>query len=271
MATIGALTNYLENSLINHLLRDIPYTSSSSLSISLYTVSPSDIKTIGEVNEEGYMRMAGNFIISGTSASNIQIEFPEATGAWGDIVGVGIMDAFTGGSMLYWGVLDSPIRISTGEIFSISGNMLNIQLKGSTKGGWGAGIPQQILEHTLDNTTFTSPGTSVYLATGSGLIYDTDYTFVSWNETTGTGYSRKQISGINDWASPTNGSTYNLNDVVFSQPPITGDWGRITHIVLFDDPTSGSPLLWGKLLSPIYITGGDGLKFSAGNIDIVLD
>lgn len=272
MATIGALTNYLENNLINHILRDITYTSGASVWVALYTVSPSDSKKIGEVSGGGYTRQNAYFYVSGTSASNIfPIEFPEATGAWGNIVGVGIMDAATDGNMLYWGVLNNTIGINTGEIFSIGGNMLNIQLRGSSKGGWGAGIPEQILEDTLSYGTFPSPGSSVYLATGSGLVYDTDYTFVSWNETSGTGYSRKQISGTGSWASPTSGSTYNLNDVIFSTPPITGNWGRITHIVLYDSPTSGNTLLWGRLLFPIYITDGDGLKFSAGNIDVVLD
>jgi hypothetical protein len=229
----------------------------------------------------GYTRIrigAGSSIsitVSGNSATNYsKIEFPESTATWGTIVGVAIMDASSDGNILFWGQTNNQVAISTGEIFSIPVGFLIIELSSGTKGGWGNGIPAQILNHVLNNSAMSSPGTSVYVALGKNLVVDTDYNFVSWTEVStsgGTGYGRKQVQGTSAWYSPISGSTTNLSDVVFASPPIAVDWGAITHVVVFNNSTGGNALLWGKLGAPVWITSGDGFKFAAGNIDVVID
>jgi hypothetical protein len=270
MATKGTLSNYLENQLINHFLRNIVYPAPANIWAALYTASPSDTKQGTEVSGGGYTRIPASFSITGNTATNLKIEFPEATGAWGTVVSISIMDNSTGGNILFWGEIINPTAIDIGENYFINEGFLEISLSGGTKGGWGDGIPAAILNHVLKNTTMLFPGDNVYVTCGSSLVVDDEYTFVSWNETSGTAYSRKKVSGTS-WYGPTSGSTTNLNDVVFKAPPITGDWDRITHIAIFNASTSGDVLMWGKLYSPIYITNGDGLKFEAGNIDITLD
>jgi hypothetical protein len=274
MTTLGTLSNYLENKLINHLLRNTIYTRSSYIYVALYTTSPTDSKPGTEVSiEKGYARqymgVSYAFNISGNSATNaILIQFPEATENWGTIVGVSIMDAKTDGNILFWGETNNQININTGEIYRINPGALEIKLNGGTKGGWGDGIPELILKHVLQTPSLPFSGTNVYVATGSALAIDENYTFVSWRETTGTGYSRKSATS---WYEPTSGFTTNLSNINFATPPIAADWGRITHIVIFNASTTGDALMWGKLYSPIYITAGDGLKFDAGNIDITLN
>lgn len=283
MATIGTLSTYLENKLINHLLRNTAYTPPAGVWVALYTIAPSDTRPGTEVStvNTGYTRIrigAGSSIsitVSGNSATNYsKIEFPESTGTWGTIVGVAIMDASSDGNILFWGQTNNQVTISTGEIFSIPVGFLIIELSSGTKGGWGNGIPAQILNHVLNSSAMSSPGTSVYAALGKNLVVDTDYNFVSWTEVStsgGTGYARKQVQGTGAWYSPTNGSTTNLSDVIFANPPIGVDWGAITHVVVFNNSTGGNALLWGKLGAPVWITSGDGFKFAAGNIDVVID
>jgi len=269
MSTTGTLTTYLENKLINHLLLNTAYTPPASVWLALYTISPSEIKNGTEVSGGGYVRqnISASLTISGNYANNTTaILFPEATSGWGTIVGIAIMDASINGNMLFWGIMSNEKTISAGESFFMGVGNLTLELRGGTKGGWGEEIPQQILNLVLKNTPFTSP-TNVYIATGSALSYDEDYNFVDWGETSAAGYSRKTAT----WYSPTNGSSCNLSDVVFSAPPIAQEWGRITNIVIFDSSTSGKSLLWGKLYSPIYITVGDGLKFPIGEISIIID
>jgi hypothetical protein len=271
MAITGTLTDYLENKLINHLLRNTVYTPPASVWIALYTISPSETKRGVEVIGGGYTRMQVTFTISGNSAINsATIEFPEATANWGTIVGVSIMDAATSGNMLFWGEISNPLTLNAGEIYSIYDGLLIIELLGGIKGGWGDGIPQQVLNHVLNNSAMSSPGTNVYLALGNTLVTDAEHTFVSWTETTtsGTTYSRKQITS---WYAPTTGSTTNLSDVVFASPPLGTGWGRIENVAIFNASTSGDVLLWGRLRAPIYIISGDGLKFVAGDIDITLN
>jgi|WetSurSiteA1Bulk_404760.scaffolds.fasta_scaffold00605_9 hypothetical protein len=275
MATIGTMTDYLENKLINHLLLNTNYSSPAAAYLALYTATPSDIRTgtevISTVSASSYTRqnISGNMTVSGSYAYNsTKITFPEAMSDWGTILGVGIMDAATSGCILFWGKMNNTITINTGEVFSINPGMLSIGLSGGTKGGWGDGIPQQILNHVLKNTPMSSPGTNVYVALGNGLTYGNGYEFTGWTETSATGYSRKKVTS---WYSPTAGSTCNLAEVLFSNPPISVVWGSITNIVIFNASSSGDALLWGKLRSPVYIIDGDGFKFAPGDIDITFN
>jgi hypothetical protein len=268
MATIGPLSTYLENSLINHLLRNTSFASPSPVYVALYTVSPTETRAGIEVSGNGYARQTAAFTVSGSYASNTSLlTFPEATGNWGTVIGVGIMDASTAGNMLFWGDIDNATTINAGESYIINVGMLNIGLRGGARGGWGNGMPQQILNHVLGNSSYSSPGTNVYIACGNSLVTDTSYTFVSWTEisTSGTGYARKAATS---WYAPTSGSTSNLSDVLFATPPLGVTWGRITHVAVFNAISGGNMLVWGRLRAPIYIIAGDGLKFASGDIDV---
>jgi hypothetical protein len=273
MPTIGIMTNYLENDIIKSLLRDeASITTTGGMWIALNTSLPSEARKGREVGGGDYARQQVAFTVFDNVAYNTStIDFPEATIDWGEIVAVSIMDASTSGSVLFWGEMTEPITINTGENFTINASNLRIELSGGTKGGWGDGIAELVLGRYLNNIPFTTYDVT-YLATGSSLVVDEYYNFVSWRETPGgaTGYSRIRCSGSN-WYEPTTGSTTNLNDIIFYSPPIPNDWGRITHVVIFDALTSGNALFWGKLRSPIYITAGDGLKFEAGSVDITLN
>jgi hypothetical protein len=271
MATNGALSPYLENKLINHLLRNTSYSPPSTVYAALYTVAPTETRASGEVEVSGtgYARQPVTFTVSGSYAFNDStITFPEATTDWGTVVGVTIMDASTEGNVLFWGATTNSLVVSSGESYIINAGMLNVGLRGGTKGGWGNGIPAELLDHVLKNSAYSSPGSSVYMALGKNLAYDTTYNFTGWTEVStsgGTGYSRKQITS---WYSPTSGSTCNLSEIVFANPPIAVEWGAVTHVVIYNNSAGGNALLWGKLRSPIYIIDGDGLKFAPSDIDI---
>lgn len=268
MATIGPLSTYLENSLINHLLRNTAFSSPTDVYVALYTVAPTETRAGIEVSGYGYARQVAGFTVSGSFAYNSTLlTFPAATGNWGTILGVGIMDASSNGNMLFWGDIDNEITINAGENYIINVGMLNSGLRGGTKGGWGNGMPQALLNHILGNSSYASPGSNVYVALGKSLLADASYTFVSWTEvsTSGTGYARKVTTS---WYAPTSGSTSNLSDVVFATPPLGTGWGSITHIAVYNAISGGNMLFWGKLRAPMYIIAGDGLKFVSGDIDI---
>jgi len=269
MATIGSLSTYLENSLINHLLRNTSFASPSPVYVALYTVAPTETRAGIEVSGNGYVRQAAAFTVSGSYAFNTNLlTFPEATGNWGTVVGVSIMDgASSSANMLFWGDIDNATTINAGENYIINSHMLTLGLRGGSNGGWGNGMPQTLLNHILGNSSYSSPGTSIYVALGRSLVTDTSYTFVSWTEisTSGTGYARKVATS---WYAPTSGSTSNLSDVLFATPPLGVTWGRITHVAVFNAISGGNMLFWGRLRAPIYIIAGDGLKFVTGDIDI---
>jgi hypothetical protein len=65
---------------------------------------------------------------NGVSLSNADCTFPQATGSWGTIGWIGLMDALTSGNLLYHTALDTAKTIESGDIFKIASGSLSVQL-----------------------------------------------------------------------------------------------------------------------------------------------
>jgi hypothetical protein len=110
-------TVYLATVVINHVLRGIVYTPPATVYIALFT-SPSTPTVPGtEVSGGSYTRQTTTFGApsSGTSVSLTDVVFPIATASWGTVVGYAVMDAPTGGNMLYFASLAAPKLIDVND------------------------------------------------------------------------------------------------------------------------------------------------------------
>lgn len=130
---MAAMSNYLENKLIDFVLRGITYVPPVNTYIALLTASPSDTNVITEVSGGAYARVqvpsnttnwagtqgAGSTATSsgtaGTTSNNIAFTFPAPTSNWGDVVGVAVMDASTAGNVLLQGMLQETVTVSSGS------------------------------------------------------------------------------------------------------------------------------------------------------------
>jgi hypothetical protein len=141
------MSDYLENKIIDHIFRGVPYTAPAALYVALFTATPSDSGGGTEVTGGSYARVndppsttnwaatnaAGSTAnpsagTSGTTSDNAQINFPTATANWGTVTSVGIFDAVTGGNLLFWGALATPQVINTGGTFSFAAAALSVQV-----------------------------------------------------------------------------------------------------------------------------------------------
>lgn len=126
---MAALSNYLENKLIDHVLRNTAYTTpGTSIYLSLHTGSPGEANDgANEVSGGSYARQqvsAWDAPSNGVTQNTNVIEFPEATGSWGTITHVGIYDASTSGNLLFHGAANSSVAIASGDIYRIKiGNL----------------------------------------------------------------------------------------------------------------------------------------------------
>lgn len=123
---MAALSNYLENALLNAVLNNTSYTSPTTTYVGLFTSDPTDAGSGTEVSGGSYARQAASFsAASGGSCSNdADITFPQATLNWGTVSHFGLYDASTSGNLLFHGALTSSKAIEAGDIFKIaSGNM----------------------------------------------------------------------------------------------------------------------------------------------------
>ena len=114
---MGSKSNYLENKILDHVLRAATYTAPATVYSALFTVIPSDSSAGTEVTQatSGYTRLASTFVTAGatttgrTSNSGAVNFATVAAGATITIVGYGIMDAATGGNLLYWSTVSSTV------------------------------------------------------------------------------------------------------------------------------------------------------------------
>jgi len=142
---MAAMSNYLENKLIDHIFRTTPYTAPTNIYIALYTSATADDGSGTEVTGGSYARVSvaptnanwrgtqGNTtgVSSGTSglADNAaDIVFTTATGSWGEVTDVAIMDAATAGNMLFNGTLSSSKTVDSGDTFKFNLGDLDITL-----------------------------------------------------------------------------------------------------------------------------------------------
>lgn len=127
---MAELSNYLENQLLDHVLRNVSYTSPTTVYVGLYTSDPGDDNSGTEVSGGSYARQ----ILSVTTASggivtsSADVTFPQATGSWGTISHIGLLDALTSGNLLMHTPLTTSRAIETGDVLKISTGSLTASL-----------------------------------------------------------------------------------------------------------------------------------------------
>ena len=127
---MAEMSNFLENALINATLRNTSYTSPAAVYVGLYTSDPTDANTGTEVSGGSYTRTAVTMGApsNGVSTNSAAIEFPQASGSWGTVGWIGILDATSSGNLLYHTALDTSKTISSGDIFKIAIGGLSVTL-----------------------------------------------------------------------------------------------------------------------------------------------
>lgn len=125
---MSAMSNYLENEILDHILGTGAYTMPSSVYVGLATASFADDNSGTELSGSGYARVSATFnaAASGSADNDAAIEFSAATGSWGTVSHFGLFDASTGGNLLIHGAFTTAKTIATGDILKISAGDLDI-------------------------------------------------------------------------------------------------------------------------------------------------
>ena len=127
---MAEFSNYLENALINAVLRNTSYTSPATVYVSLYTTDPTDADSGTEVSGGSYARTAVTFGApsNGVTTNSADVTFPTSTSSWGSVTHIGIHDASTSGNLLFHTPLDTSKTIDSGDIFKIETGNLSVTL-----------------------------------------------------------------------------------------------------------------------------------------------
>lgn len=130
---MSALSDYLENKIIDWLLRAQAFSPPATVYAGLLTAAPSDTGGGTEVSGGSYARVAiasslanwagtqsaGSTTASsgtgGTTSNNGAITFPGPTADWGRVTHVGLYDALSGGNLLIWAALTTPKTVNNAD------------------------------------------------------------------------------------------------------------------------------------------------------------
>ena len=139
MPTTDAMSNYLEGKLRGYVFRGEAFTQPATLYIALSTADPTeDASGLTEPSGGAYARASVTSNTTnwtavsstdGLTDNGVDISFIQATGNWGTISHVAVMDALTSGNMLFYGALTAAKTVNTGDTFKFATGDLDIEFK----------------------------------------------------------------------------------------------------------------------------------------------
>jgi hypothetical protein len=139
---MAAMTDYLENKLVDHIFRDTAFTMPAALYMSLHSSNPGETGA-NEISGNSYARAqldpsvsnwkSTNGTTSGASsgtggqtANAVAITFPTPTGSWGTVTHFAIWDAGSSGNPLVYGELTIPKTIDQGDTVTFGVDALTV-------------------------------------------------------------------------------------------------------------------------------------------------
>jgi hypothetical protein len=136
-AKAQALTDYLENALINHLFRGTALTAPTTIYVGLSTTACSDSSPGTEVAAGAYARVAvaattANWAAptggNGATSNLTVVTFPVPSAGWGTVTHWQLFDAATGGNQLICAALTTSKTINQGDTVSFPPAALTVTL-----------------------------------------------------------------------------------------------------------------------------------------------
>lgn len=133
---MSAFSNYLENELVNAILRGGTYTG-GGVYIALYTADPGEEGTSGELRDSNYLRQRAHTAVvsdgftvpsNGTTTNTKNIVFPPILDTQVTITHWGIFDAQNAGNMLFHASLLNPKTLDPTDVLSFPTGALTITL-----------------------------------------------------------------------------------------------------------------------------------------------
>ena len=144
---MAALSDYLENKLIDYILRGQAFAAPATVYVGLLTVAPTDSTAGTEVTGNAYARVAvtsslanwagtqsaGSTVASsgtgGTTSNNAVITFPTPSpSGWGVVVAFGVYDAASAGNLLFYAALTLSKTINSGDGVTFPVALLTFQI-----------------------------------------------------------------------------------------------------------------------------------------------
>lgn len=134
---MAEFSDYMENQIIDHMLRQVAYTP-GNVYVALFTADTGleANNPTAEVSGGAYARQRVDDDLSaasgGASDNDSEIAFPQATGDWGTVTHVALVDHLdnttwgTDVNVLMWSALDASKAVDNGDTFKIAAGDLDV-------------------------------------------------------------------------------------------------------------------------------------------------
>jgi len=126
---MSAMSDYLENKVLDHILATTAFTKPSAVYLGLSIASMGDNAGGTELSGNGYARVSIAFDAAsgGTTDNTAVVDFPSCTGSnWGAVAYWSLWDASTGGNMLLHGAFTSAKTIEVNDVLRVDAGDLDI-------------------------------------------------------------------------------------------------------------------------------------------------
>jgi hypothetical protein len=261
---MGQFSTYLQNKILDHILKVASYTPATHLYLGLSAADPlEDGSGLSEPSSGAYARViVDDFEIANLRKTRnaTELVFTAASNSWGTMTHWAIFDHISSGNMLAFGALYESKSVITGTVVSVHAGDIEVAFN---TGAISTYLANAILDHVFKNDAYT-PATHIYVALATETIFDSD-TGSTITEPEDT-YARVLQD---DWNATVEGASSNDGDIQYEEPEVS--WGEITDIALVDALTAGHILLFGALTTPLEVNAGDDpVEFADEAVDITL-
>lgn len=134
---MSAMSDYLENALLDHIFNNVSMTSPASVYISLHTSAGASESTAAWSATEltgaatNYARAAAGPSVwpaasGGTMATSSDITFAMAGSDWGTITHIAIWDASSAGNLLFYAALAASRVVNNGDVARFAAGNLTV-------------------------------------------------------------------------------------------------------------------------------------------------
>ncbi len=125
----GRWSAFFQRTIIDHLLRGVPFTPSRSIYMGLFLVNPHEGSEDGvEVVGADYERQVLKLTLpaKGRTENPDDVVFPRASLDWGVLKGVGVWNAEQAGDLVFWTELDEEREIRQADTFRMPAGEFSI-------------------------------------------------------------------------------------------------------------------------------------------------
>jgi hypothetical protein len=266
---MSALSDHLENALLNHTLRNTPYSRPATLYFALFTADPGDSGVTGEVSGGSYARAAvSNDNVSfpqcaatgtPTKTNATTISFPTATAPWGTVTHWAIYDAASGSTnMIARGALSATRSIVTGDAPRIAVGAVSLAMTNAASGGITDFAKRKLLDHVFGGPSYT-PVSTIY--TGLGTALDGE-SLTEWSDSS---YTRQATA----FDAASGGACVNSDAETYSSSVASGA-ATLSHFGIWDDSGAGNLLAAGPLGTSRAVVDTDTVTLPDSALSITL-